>query len=657
VIVPMKKASVVVLDKYREESLRKLREIGVVHLEKKSVSSGTLTELLERKAGIESALGILRGAEVAARAAAKAGAVKAGGKARPRADASPDAAAGEDPARLVLELGAERKTIHERMSALAREQSRIGGWGSFNPADLDYLAHNGINFRLYEFSTRVFAALPQDIPFIVINKTKTTIRAAVLDREVKGAHLFLPGEYSLSEIEKILSDLKARLAGIEEQLVSLLPLKPCILDRQQTLLRDIEFETAKTGMGMLKDAPPDITVSWITGYVPQKDLGHLKRAAAENNWALLSDDPSPADKPPTLMKDNAFFRIIHPLFGFLGIVPGYREQDISPSFLVFFCLFFAMIYGDAAYGVLIFIAVLALGFFVRKKTGVFPDVLKLFMLLSFCVIVWGSVTGSWFAVPKDTLPGFLRILIIPPFNDSGPLAAFPSFLAGLFKIPAPPPADDLKTRWNLEFLCFTVGVVQLVWARSKNIKNQLPSLTAVAQLGWLILMLGLYFLVLFMILGVKMPAFTVWFIGAGLGLYFIFAEQKGGNFFGNILTSFTNFLPTFLTAVGSFADIISYIRLFAVGLAGAAIAGSFNTMSMDIASGFAGPAAAVILKLFGAVVVLVFGHSLNMAMNALSVLVHGVRLNLLEYAGNHLGMEWTGYSYKPFALGQKKNNK
>jgi V/A-type H+-transporting ATPase subunit I len=163
------------------------------------------------------------------------------------------------------------------------------------------------------------------------------------------------------------------------------------------------------------------------------------------------------------------------------------------------------------------------------------------------------------------------------------------------------------------------------------------------------MMIGLYFLVLFMLLKVTLVSFAVYMIGGGLAFYFIFAEQKGGNFFKNILKSFTNFLPTFLNAVGSFADIISYIRLFAVGLAGSSIAQSFNEMAIPV-DGFGAVGVSFVLRLFAAVLILVFGHALNIVMNALSVIVHGVRLNLLEYGANHLGMEWSGYAYKPFEL-------
>jgi V/A-type H+-transporting ATPase subunit I len=265
----------------------------------------------------------------------------------------------------------------------------------------------------------------------------------------------------------------------------------------------------------------------------------------------------------------------------------------------------------------------------KKKSGKTPDAVWLLTLLSCCTIAWGTINGSWFAMPLDKLPGFLRALVIPPFDPD---------IAGGSK----------AVQSNIQFLCFTVGAIHLIYAHIKNIKRALPSLAAVAQFGWLCMMVGLYFLVLNMLLNRDMPFFAVPLIAGGLGLYFLFVKQNGGNFFVNIGKAFADFLSTFLSAVSSFADIISYIRLFAVGLAGAAIANSFNNMGMGMPN--------LALRITAGLLILVFGHGLNMIMNVLSVVVHGVRLNLLEYAG-HLGLEWSGYSYAPFALKKKENDK
>ena len=635
-IVPMKKVSLVVMERERESSLEKLREVGVLHLEKKNVSSDVLGAMLEKRARLRNALGILRRYSTS----------KAGGALAVPADA-------DDMVRRILGMGNEKKILQDQIMYQAKERRRLEGWGDFDHKALSSLAAQGITLIPYELPRKIYDSLGEETKLIVISRDKRGVRAFALS-EIAGIPPFTFPVLSLSGIDGRVEEIWRRIAEIEAELARM-ALHRGGMEAELALLQErIEFETANAGMETLEEPSAQSTVSWLCGFVPHDSLGLLKRAAAENGWALVCEDAEAADRPPTLVRNSAAVRIIQPLFSFLGTIPGYQEYDISLSYLIFFCLFFAMIFGDAAYGLLLFAVSLAAGLFFRKKSGRIHDAAKLFMLLSCCTVVWGAITGSWFAAPVESLPPFLRALIIPPFNNAGPLAVFPPVLRKIFELPAEVPVDDLKTRWNIQFLCFTVGAAQLVWGRSKNIRKLLPSLTALAQTGWLIMMVGLYFLVLFMLLKMNLPSFSVYLIGGGLALYFVFAEQNGGNFFKNIGKSFANFLSIFLNAVGSFADIISYIRLFAVGLAGSIIAQSFNSMAIP-AEGFGALGLGFFLRVFAAVLILVFGHALNIVMNALSVIVHGVRLNLLEYAGNHLGMEWSGYAYKPFAVKQKKN--
>jgi V/A-type H+-transporting ATPase subunit I len=638
-IVPMKKVSIVSMDKLREDSLVKLRAIGVMHIEKKTVQSEALSGLLEKKSCIENAAGVLRSFAPKKKDAFVPSVL----------DSSVDVGSH------VLGLSEKRKAAQEQIYADTREISRIEKWGDFDPAEFTSLAENGVSLFLYELPKRVYEGLG-DRRVIVFGRDKANVYCAAVGEPLDGEQPFQLPAKSISALRDDIASQKKTIEDIERELLTLFS-EISTLERDISSISEaIEFETAKIGMEGVEDCPDEIAVSYISGFVPEPDLGLVKRAAVENGWALYASDPAETDMPPTLIKSNAVVRIIQPLFSFLGTVPGYREYDISPSYLLFFSIFFAMIFGDAAYGCLLFAASALGGLAFRKKTGKMPDAAKLFMWISFCTIVWGALNGAWFAMPYEALPAFLQDLVLPQFNPSVALESFPGILQKLFKIPAEQPGNTAY--WNVQFLCFSIAIVQLVYARLKNIKKLFPSPVALAQAGWLVMMIGLYFLVLSMLLKVELPVFAAYFIGIGPLVYFIFVEQKGGNPFLNLLKGLSNFLPTFLNAVGSFADIISYIRLFAVGLAGTSIAQSFNSMSGIGAlseGGVGASAGQIVLKLFAAVVILIFGHGLNIIMNALSVIVHGVRLNLLEYAGNHLAIEWSGYSYKPFAVRQKKN--
>ncbi|MDR1987158.1 MAG: V-type ATP synthase subunit I [Treponema sp.] len=595
----MKKVSLVVMDKTREVSLEKLRELGVVHLEKRTVVSDTLSALLDRKADAEKALGLLRPYQGAAQVAP----IQEPGEA--------------DLVKQILALGDERKALQERLLVTIKERSRIESWGNFNPGSFKDLASQGVLLIPYKLPRKVYASLGKEDLFIRLAEDKAVVYGLSVGKEIAGEMPFVLPEHSLEELGGIIQGIQGKLQDIETRFSEFARGQAGVEAEIEELNQRIAFETARAGMDRVESVPVDLTVSWLTGYVPDDAVGTLKRAAAENGWALALRDPDETDNPPTLVKSNVFTRLIQPLFKLLGTTPGYREYDISLSYLLFFSFFFAMIFGDAGYGSILFLGALIFGIKSVKQTGKVPDGVLLLGLLSLTTILWGTLTGSWFAMQH-----------------------IPEFLAA-FKVPF------LASEQNIKHICFVVGAGQIVLAHLKNIKKALPSLTALAQLGWLCMVVGLYFLVLNLVLSkteFPVPPFALYLIGGGLGTFFIFVEQKGGNFFKNIGKGFANFLPTFLSAVSSFSDIISYIRLFAVGLAGAAIASSFNGMAGGLP---AGP-----VRIIAGGLILLFGHGLNLAMNALSVVVHGVRLNLLEYAG-HLGMEWSGYTYSPFALKHK----
>ena len=399
--------------------------------------------------------------------------------------------------------------------------------------------------------------------------------------------------------------LDARLA----EAVKSSPSLRSALKRAET---DLTFETLLTGME--GEGP----VVWLEGWVPEKDAARLAEVAAKHSWGLLLDDPADEEQPPTKVENNAFVRMIAPVFDFLGTVPNYREYDISASFLIFFTIFFAMIFGDGGYGTILLLMGLYSALKAKKTSGTVPDFVRLLILMSSATVAWGAVTGTWFGLDSEILPAFLLNLRIPWISNANPMSGA-----------------------NIKQLCFILGVVHLVWAHLKNIKRDIHSLKFLAQIGLLLQVLGMYSLVLNLVLDAvrfPIPQYALILIGVGFVLNFVFANYEG-SILKSILASMVNIVSVFLGVVNVFADITSYIRLWAVGLAGLAISQTVNSM--------AGPMLGkAILFGFGLILV-IFGHGLNIILCVLSVIVHGVRLNMLEYS-THLGMEWSGFKYEPF---------
>ena len=632
----MKKVCLVVQDRYRKEALVKLRETGVVHIESTHSVSKKLHEELEHKAWVEEAFALIEPYMLPEKDYSELNTVL-------------PYELSQLP-HLVMELDSDRHLVEINKFIRLTERERIAAWGDFDPRQIKELSSMGYPVFLYELAPYDLKNIPKRIKFIRLGGDKFVERIVTLNGEIPGMQPFQLPEMRLSQIEEELTELEEKLNSIEERMRYIASYRSDLDDALAEIENNIRFEEALANLVQVEGAPDGFSVSYLKGYIPAEIeiAGKLKTAAKENGWALTIGDPSPGDNPPTMLKNKALPRLIKPLFDALGTIPGYWEFDISLSYLIFFSVFFAIIFGDAGYGLLLMIISGLMWLYHRKENSKVPDVIKLVMLLGFSTVIWGTVNGSWFSIPHGNLPSFLRVLVLQPFNQTGPLAEFPLFLQRIFSLPSEIPVGSKKHHWNIQFLCFTIAVIQLTWARGKRIVRLLPSLSAVAQAGYYLMVLGIYFLILNMLLRMPFPPFALYMIGIGLALVFVFSEQKGGNFFINAGKGFGNFFQVFLKTVGCFADIISYIRLFAVGLAGSMIGQIFNSMAIP-SGGLGNFGFMFFIRLIITVNILIFGHGINIILNSLSVIVHGVRLNLLEYAGNHLEMEWTGYEYRPFA--------
>jgi V/A-type H+-transporting ATPase subunit I len=184
--------------------------------------------------------------------------------------------------------------------------------------------------------------------------------------------------------------------------------------------------------------------------------------------------------------------------------------------------------------------------------------------------------------------------------------------------------------------------VHLTIARIKHIFS-VRTLRLLSDVGTIAILWGMYNVILVLVVSNEYRSFpllpvSMYLIAGGFVLNFLFNSYEG-NLAKAVLSSCGNIISMVLGITNSFADIMSYIRLWAVGLAGASIAATIN--------GMAGPSLGTFL-VFAAVVLLIAGHGLNVILNVLGVLVHGVRLNTLEFS-QHAGVAWTGTKYKPFA--------
>lgn len=623
-IVPMKKVSLVVLEKEKKQALEKLRKLKLVHVEDLTGNGENLSKLKSTYDMMERAFFLISD-------------IKVKGKDVIQVSLTKEEAV--EKASQFLELLSLKKNYEDLITGNTKEIERFSRWGDVDPADLRFLAEKGYFLFLYEIPAEYYSLIPETEKVLKVFSDKNLVRF-ILVSDNGNVPQNLPSQAVLvtlpSKSTRLLreenEDYKSKIKAIERQVYSFSACKTGIEKNLKILEKEIEFENIYSGMDG-EEGEGSLRLSWLTGFVPAKELKKVEVLAKQEKWGFLSDEPGEEDAVPTKLENNKVVSLIYPVSDFLGTVPGYREYDISGWFLLFFSLFFGMIFGDGGYGLLItLISVFAI--IKNRKKNLQPFILLL--ILGLTTTLWGMLTCNWFGVPPQSLPESLKPLLLKlDWN----------WISNASSLPA-----DVVTQ-NLQIFCFTLALVQLAVAHIKGIVRNIRSLKCLGEAGSLFMLMGIYYLVLNMVVSserfpfdlvlfgdIKASSIMFPLIGVGFGLSFIFSNYEG-SVLKSVLESLKNIISVLLGVVNVFSDIVSYIRLWAVGLAGAAIANTVNEMAGPILGGFV---------IFLGILLLGFGHGLNMILNVLSVIVHGVRLNTLEFS-SHLGMTWSGFKYKPFS--------
>ena len=404
-------------------------------------------------------------------------------------------------------------------------------------------------------------------------------------------------EMRLSKMREKLARVENRI-GVDTAKIAMSDEK-AILAKYPALRERMEFEQAKELMAE-KGA-----VAVVSGWLPLSRVSSLSSSARDNGWGVLLRDPEEGEIPPTLIDPPKFVKPVKALFEGLGIAPAYDEADVSVPFMCYFSLFFAMLVGDGAYGTIFLAATILL----RKKLS--RSWFVLMTVFSLATIGWGILSNTWFGE------------CIPCCND-WPVVRW---INGM---------DALSGHEydNIMFLCFTIGASHLMLARIWNGICKLNDRSCLGEFGWAGIVLFMYILTN-SIVGIfgGVPTWAFWMFGVSFLTVFVQAKgmDKG---------------MLFLNAMSVLGDVISYVRLFAVGLASVQVAGNFNAMALDLGL-------PLWIKWLPVVLIMLIGHGLNIAMAGLSVLVHAVRLNTLEFS-NHKGVSWAGYAFRPFGRKELK---
>lgn len=591
-IVKMKKLTLLCTKAQQEQTLDKLQKLEVVHV--KHVQAPQSSALEKARNHLQY---VQRTQEVLT--------------ARP--DTEPT---GIDPDLLVdrvWELLHKEKELRDSLQALEHEHSRITPFGEFDPRELIKLNESGIVAKLYELPIKDTPEAPEGVAIEEISRNKTTVYVLAVAREefTIAAHEVRIPDQSHSEMHKHIEKTKKALEETEAQLQKYAGDKKLATEIVEKAADDVHYLEVQEGMGA------ESAIVYLKGFYPAESESDIETAAKEFGWGYQFDDVSDEDEPPTLLRNPKWVSPIKAALDMIGVVPGYKELDVSALFLIFLSVFFAFIIGDAGYG-LLFIGLTLYGKIKTKgNTGAQPGLNLLMIMSSFCVI-FGVLTGNYFGIALDSLPGWMQALSSDYMTGKMADGSWNSDLAAK----------------NVMFICFSIGTIHISIAHVWNLIRKINSFACLQDLGWLCCTWMLFGVVLNMVLNVELPTWVsasqLPMLGTGIGLI-VLSLVMTKSYFGLVTLA--------LDVINNFVDIISYVRLYAVGAASLAIAQAFNGMAF--------PEGEAIKFTIGGALILFAGHALNIILGAMGVMVHGIRLNTLEFS-SHAGVEWAGLHFNPF---------
>lgn len=586
----MKKVTVVCLDNAKEQTTKTLQSLGIVHvMDVVPPASQDLDALSKKQANLERIL--------------KAVPEKLGAVGNPAHPAQSIVEA--------LENLEEQKTLRDDIQNVIKQQELLEPWGSFDSAMLDDFRKRGLNVELCTSTPNSIdkLKLPEDSLLQIINQDKSNVYFIVVSRNsLEESNLPIATLPACTDAKALVARRQKddeRLADLQKDFEALAVQNAETWQKELSKLED-EIALAKAQCGMGEAG----ILAYLNGYVPEKKLDALQKAAAANGWALRVEDiPEDDADVPTLLTIPKKFSMAQQIFDFIGILPGYFETDVAVALFIFLTLFCGILIGDAGYGLLLTLAVI-FGF-KKATTQNAKDGLKLLLSISLSVFVYGWLSGNWFGIDPAIMPRCMKLL--------------------------PWLYDDANST-HVKTLCFFIGAFHTSFARAWSAYNAQKDKRAVfGHLGWSIFLWGSFYLAKVLVVDGKgfdaLPAPGIALFAIG----FVLIVACGINW-GNV----GDVIYSPFTFINGFVDVLSYIRLFAVGLSGVYIAKCFNEMAVGL--GKSG-----ILGILAMPLVLLIGHGLNICMAFLSVLVHGIRLNTLEFAG-HIGVSWSGRPYKPLAI-------
>ena len=533
-----------------------------------------------------------------------------------------------DPVDFVEQCRARLHELHAGLVNATKQADARRPWGDYDKAALDRIADHGYDVRYYCIDSKRFdPTWAETYPLQVVEDNGKKIWFVTV--APKGEEYSFPvnetaapgGTYAeaIAEVTRIKADIidcKAGLLNAKDYI-------PAIKESCNNDLVELDRYLAhNVAVGAAEDM---LTV--FTGFAPEEHDAELTEAFEKMGVLYVKEEAVEEDNPPIKLKNNWFTRQFECFTEMYGM-PVYSEFDPTPVLAPFYLLFFAMCLGDAGYGIVL----LLFGLLLNKgilKVGMFDGLGNIIALLGAGTLVVGTVLGTFFGIglyDAAWVPEWLKsIMIVGNVDVPG---------VGVLNIQM-----LLAMGIGIFHICVAMTVKAICYTKRFGIKEN------IATWGWLLLIVGGVLIGLLSLVKFLSADAAKWAIIAvgGISALAIYVFNTPGR--NPLINVGAGLWDTYNMATGILGDVLSYLRLFALGLAGGMLGQAFNDLAMSVKGDS-------VMTWFPFVLILLAGHVINILLSSLGAFVHPMRLTFMEYFKN-AGYEGKGAAYNPLTTNKQ----
>lgn len=555
-IAKMKKLTFLVYHKEYDAFLKSIRDLGVVHVATKaqgSAENAALQESIRLSARYTAAIKMLQGLNV-----------------QPAAAHTGDAGKGTEALAEIEDVQQQIQQVAHKLQAVEKELVQLEPWGDFDPKSVARLRDAGYQIDFYICSDKQFKEEWVDLYNATeINHVGSKLyfvtvmpKGENIDLEVETAKL---PDCSLSDLHVRKENLAKQSEALQVRLKDLAAsVVPDLQAAQAQVHSQIEFSKVVLNT----DSLADNKLMLLQGWAPADCVSKIKDFLESKEVYYEVADPTPEDDVPILLDNKGFFRLFEPIMR-LYMLPKYNELDLTPFFAPFFMLFFGLCLGDSGYGLFMLLAVTVYRLVAKNISASMKPILTLVQLLGASTMVCGLLTGTCF--------GFnLYDIQLPLFQSLKEAISL-----------------DNQQMFNLSLILGGVQIIFGMILKAVNQTIQFGFKYAVATIGWLFILVSTA--IAFAAPGFMPMGGTVHMVFLAIGVLMAYLyNSPGKNVFVNIGLGLWD---SYNMATGLLGDVLSYVRLFALGLSGGILASVFNSLAVGMSPDnvIAGPIVMVLI--------------------------------------------------------------